>query len=341
MSISSRSFRSTDLLRRTAALAAVACAGTVGLHAQRVAPVVPVAAPAATEPLVALNLDHPLDLASLAKVDYSSSSSSVDTPVSVEAERLNLAGVPAESLQPPPRRRYGRPRYNDSSHNPDGSNKYAFVAGGGFTLATGNTFHYYNTSYGFQVGAGRNFSKNVSLMLQFDYDRFGLNGRTIGNQEAVYNYGVTSNQFLISGLDANAHVWSFSLNPVYNFYSSEGLGAYVVAGVGFYHKVTNFTVPTTGTGYDPYYGYYQYTANQTIDHYTSNAPGFNAGFGLTYKPSRFAGERLFAEVRYVFVDNQQRFGQSINNINNTNTYNQFPANSNRTTYLPVKAGIRF
>ena len=326
---SSRSFR------RTATLAAVACAATVGLQAQQIN-----ATPLHSEPVLALNSTQPLDLANLAKVDYSSSSSSVDSPVSVEASSLNISGIPADSLQPPPRRRYGRPRYNDSAHNPDGSNKYAFVVGGGFTLATGNTYHYYNTSYGFQGGFGRNFSKNLSLMLQFDYDRFGLNGRTIGNQQIVYNYAVPT-QYQISGLDANAHVWSFTLNPIYNFYSSEGLGAYVVAGVGFYHKVTNFTLPTTGTGYDPYYGYYQYTANQTIDHYTSNAPGFNAGFGLTYKPSRFAGERLFAEVRYVFVDNQQRFGQSINNITNTNTYNQFPANSNRTSYLPVKAGIRF
>lgn len=330
---SSRTLRSTDLLRRTATLTAIAYAGTVCLQAQRVSP-------AAPEPVLAFNTSQPLDLANLAKVDYSSSSSSVDTPIDVATARLTLAGVTAGVLQPPPRRRYGRPRYNDASHNPDGSNKYAFVVGGGFTLATGNTFHYYNTSYGFQVGAGRNFSKNVSLMLQVDYDRFGLNGRTIGNQTTVYNYGVPS-QFQIAGLDANAHVWSITLNPVYNFYSSEGLGAYVVAGVGFYHKVTDFTLPTTGTGFDPYYGYYQYTANQTIDHYTSNAPGFNGGFGLTYKPSRFAGERLFAEVRYVFVNNQQRQGQSINNIQNTNTPNQFPANSNRTTYLPVKAGIRF
>lgn len=325
---------STGLLRRTSALAAFTCIASAASFAQQVRP-----APLDT-PYVALNTNHPLDLARLAQVEYSSSSASVDKPVGAEATRLELTGMPLDSLQPPPRRRYGRPRYNDNKHNPDGSDKYAFVVGAGLTLALGNTFHYYNTSYDFQVGAGRNFNKNVSLMLQYDYDRFGLNGRTIGNQQNVYNYGAPA-QYRISGLDANAHVWSVTLNPVYNFYSSEGLGAYVVAGVGFYHKVTNFTVPTTGTAYDPYYGPYQYTADQVIDHYTSNAPGFNAGFGLTYKPSRFAGERLFAEVRYVFVNNQQRTGQSINNIGNTNTYNQFPANSNRTTYLPIKAGIRF
>ena len=177
-------------------------------------------------------------------------------------------------------------------------------------------------------------------MAQFDYDKLGVTDQTLRNQETVYNYQApAANQ--IANLGGNAHVWSLTLNPVYNLHTSEGLGAYIVGGVGFYHKVTNFTVPATGTGYDPYYGYYQYQADQVIDHYTSNAPGYNGGFGLTYKPSRFAGERLFAEVRYVYVMNQYRPGQSVANINNSSTYNQFPANSNRTSYIPIKFGIRF
>ena len=292
-----------------------------------------------TADLFASNKVPDLDLAAVAGVNYSSSSSSVSEAVDpLNAERLNLGSL--DLTQPPPRRRYGRPRYNDSSHNSDGSNKYAFVAGAGFTLASGNTYHYYNTGYAFQVGGGRNFNKHFSVLLQYDYDHFGLNGATLTNQETVYNYGnTTGNQ--VAGLDGNMHIWSFTLNPSYNFYQSQGLGAYVVGGVGFYHKVTNFTLPETGVGYDIYYGYYQYTANAVVDHYSANAPGFNAGFGLTYKPSRFAGERLYAEVRYVFVDNSYRPGQSVNNINDLTTYNQFPANSNRTEYIPIKAGIRF
>src|SRR6202044_1638369 len=101
---------------------------------------------------------------------------------------------------------------------------------------------------------------------------------------------------------------------------------------GFYHKTANFTVPTTGTYCDPYYGCYQYAANQTIDKYTSNAAGFNGGMGLTYKPSRFAGERFFAEVRYVFMDNSPRAAS------NTNYY---PPNANQTYYVPITFGLRF
>ena len=293
----------------------------------------------------------PLDLAAVAGVTYSSSSSSSESSSlnavdPVEAERLNLS---VDSSQPPPRRRYGRPRYNDSSHNPDGSNKYAFVIGGGFTAPVGNTYRYLNTNYAFQVGAGRNFNKTFSLMAQFDYDRFGFNGQTLLNQQTLYNYycpAGSTNCSQVAGLDGTSHVWSFTLDPVVNFYQSDTVGAYVVAGVGVFHKTANFTVPATGTYCDYYYGLcYQYQANETIDKYTSNAPGFDGGFGLTYKPSRFAGERFYAEARYVFVDNSQKTGITVYSpesvLNAYSGTNAYPANSNRTTYTVFKAGIRF
>ena len=328
--------------RRAAAVAIFAGVSTFGVQAQQVAN----DAAASTTKLVAEVSTQPLDLASVAGVNYSSSSesSSLNGVDPVAAERLSLS---ADAAQPPPRRRYGRPRYNDSSHNPDGSNKYAFVVGGGLTTPTGNTYHYLNTNYAFQVGGGRNFNKNVALMVQFDYDRFGFNGQTLLNQQTLYNYcppGATCGT-PIAGLDGSSHVWSFSLDPVFNIVQSETVGAYVVAGAGFYHKTANFTVPTIGTYCDYYYGCYQYQANQTIDKYTSNAPGFNAGFGLTYKASRFANERFYVEGRYVFVDNSQKTGVTVYSPNTTlNTYagnNYYPANSNRTTYPVYKAGIRF
>ena len=108
-----------------------------------------------------------------------------------------------------------------------------------------------------------------------------------------------------SGLDGNAHIWSFSLNPTLNFYQGDKLGAYAVVGGGFYHKVTDFTLPQLGEGYSYYYGPYEYTYNQNIDTYTSNAPGVTGGIGVTYKFSRFANQRFFAEARYVHTFNQK------------------------------------
>ena len=325
--------RPSFFARRVAAAAFVVCVSAAA--AQSPAQTVTDGPAAATPATLMAAANRPLDLATVAGVNYSSSTSSTDaTPA---AEGLTFTGAGTEALQPPPRRRYGRPRYNDSSHNPDGSNKYAFIAGVGLTVPVGNTHKYDKPSYGFQVGGGRNFNKNFSVIAQFDYDNFGLQGSTIANQSELY-FGA-----LNQGLDGNSHIWSFSLDPVFNFYSSEGLGAYAVVGVGFYHKVTNFTLPEAACA--DYYCQFQYLVNENVDHYTSNAPGFNGGLGLTFKPSRFANERFYVEGRYVFVDNSQRTGVTINSPTATlNTYtgtNLYPANSNRTSYVPIKVGVRF
>ncbi len=61
-----------------------------------------------------------------------------------------------------------------------------------------------------------------------------------------------------------------------------------------------------------------------MDHYTSNAPGFDGGLGLTYKFSRFANERLYAEARYVYMDNKFRPGvTNTTAANGTYTGNNF------------------
>jgi len=335
-------------VRRISAVAIFAGASSLALSAQQ--PTVQEGQPS-TPQLVAAVAPLKLSLATVAGVDYSSSSSDLNNPVDpYSADRLNLPVSTDEAMQPPPRRRYGRPRYNDSSHNPDGSNKYTFVLGAGFTGPLGNTFHYLNTQYGIQFGGGRNFNKNFGVLMQFDYDRFGFNGRTLYNEQSLYNYGQSSSSAgYVPALDGNSHIWSFTLDPIYNLSMQGPVGAYFVGAAGFFHKVANFTTPETGEAYSPYYGYYEYTANEVIDHYSSNAPGFNAGVGLTYKPSRFSGERLFAEARYNLTLNSQRHGLTVANINTTagqlyydsGATDYYPANSNRTTWLAYKFGIRF
>ena len=146
------------------------------------------------------------------------------------------------------------------------------------------------------------------------------------------------------GLDGNNHVWSFTLNPTFTLPTKGSLGAYTVVGGGFYHKVTNFTEPRWKS-IAIVLLLQEYEANPNIDHYTSNAVGVNGGFGLTYKFSKFSNERLYMEARYVYIPNSQRFGftaaDSTTTIENYTGYNYYPANSNRTTYIPVKFGIRF
>jgi hypothetical protein len=276
----------------------------------------------------------PADLAfpeEASSASSSSSSSSSYSSSSMDSLPSDPSSLGDDLNQPPPRRRYGRPNYSDSHTNADGSNKFTFIAGAGLSSPVADTGKYLTSNFAFQVGAGRNWSKKFGALIQFDYNKFGFQGSTLANQENLYNEGVAQADQL-TNLGGTSHIWSFTIDPKYTFYDSEKYGAYLVAGVGFYHKTAAFTVPATGEYCDPYYGCYEYQANETIDDYTSNAPGFNGGLGVTYKPSRFGAERFYLEARYVFVDNSARAASATN---------LYPPNANQTYYIPATFGLRF
>ena len=317
--------RLSKLMSRLAVVTFVAAAGTLGLNAQQSA------GTAQSLPPISLkaSLTAPIDLSPPDDLKYSSS---IGRDEMAKAESFSLS---SSADQPPPRRKYSRPNYNDSRTNADGSAKYSIFVGGGFTLPVGDTHGYLTTSYDFQGGAGRNFNKTFGVNVQFDWDNFGFQTATLNNLLAIYNsFGAQ-----ISQLGGTSHVWSFTLDPIVNFYNSDTFGAYVTGGGGFYHKTANFTVPTIGV-YCDFYGFcYQFQANQTIDKYTSNAFGVNGGLGLTYKFSRFAGERFYVEGRYVYTFNSARTF-SLGDVNG-NGFNVFPQNSHKTSFIPITFGIRF
>jgi hypothetical protein len=287
----------------------------------------------------------PLNLATVPDAGFSSSSSSSDA---LPSDPSNFSFGADNATQPPPRRRYGRPNYADSHTNADGSNKFTFMAGAGLVSPTQDTGKYLTPSYVFQVGGGRNFNKKIGVLIQFDWNNFGFQNSTVANQINLYNSQIIAYDNTAAGeanpiplltqVGGNSHVWSFTLDPTYTFYTGEKMGAYAVAGVGFYHKTANFTTPSTQEACS-FYGCFDYSANQTIDDYTSNAVGFNGGLGVTYKPSQFAGEKFYLEARYVFVDNSPRVG--YNAVTNPNSANFYPPNANQTYYVPVTFGLRF
>jgi len=258
-------------------------------------------------------------------------SSSVGSDSTVSPDSLNFKTD--DAMQPPPRRRYGRPNYSDRMHNADGSSKITILAGAGFTNPVGDTTDNLKISWKAQVGVGYNFNKKLGIVLQFDWDQFGLPGSVITSQAAVYNNYFQGTADL-TGLDGNTHVWSFTLNPTYNFHQGDTYGAYAVIGGGFYHKVTQFTLPSSEEFCDQFGFCSEFTANQTFDQYTSNSAGINGGIGMTYKFSRFASQRFYAEARVVHTFNEARpFNAAASNL--------YPANSNTGTYVPVTVGIRF
>jgi hypothetical protein len=326
------------LARNVVALMAISGVSVAVMGAQA-----PATQPAATQAQPSIDLRVPAIDTTGDQLFSSSADQDAAAPVAVASLHPTVANF-GEAMQygGGQRRRYGRPRYRGANTNEDGSSKYIFYGGAGLSQPLGNTFHYLTPSWGIQVGGGRQFSHKFALPVEFNFDHFGMAGETLQNQTIVYDglYGPGS----VDGiLDGYSHVWSFSVDPTYTIYSSDTWGAYVDAGVGYYHKIATFTVPSEQEYCDPYYGCYTYSANAPIDSYTSNAPGFSGGLGVTYKFSRFSNERFYAEARYVFVDNSQRQGitaQTVSDITASST-NFYPANSNRTTYLPIKVGIRF
>ena len=323
-----------DVRLGAAAVSLFVLTTTATLHAQQTPPTRTVAAPETINFLAEAKV--PTDLAAPNDGSYSSSA---DSTSAVAAERLNLSPEASSSdVQPPPRRRYGRPRYQDRGHNADGSNRYMFEAGGGMTLPTGATGKRTNVSYSLKAGAGINFNRKLGVMAEYNYDHFGITGTTLANQAALFNdlYGSITdgagNTTNFDGLDGNAHVWSLTVNPMFTFHEGEKSSAYVVVGGGFYRKVTAFTLPQIGIGYSYYYGEYEYQVNQTLESYSNNAGGVNGGIGFTYKPSRFAGEKFFAEARYVEV---------FNSASSNSVASDYPPSNARTGYFPVTVGIRF
>jgi len=270
----------------------------------------------------------------------SSSSNAADDMATVSADPLHL-----NAMQYNGRRRYGKPRYRGGNTNADGSNKWIFYGGAGLSQPAGNTWKYFTPSWGIQVGGGRQFNAHFAVPIEFNYDHMGLTKQAISNQSNIY-FGDPNAADL--GMDANMHIWSFGVEPTYTLFNGttgDGFGAFVEAGVGFYHKVTSFTIPQEEEYCDPYFGICEPIEVQgNFDHYTSNAPGFNAGFGVTYKFSHFSNERFYGDVRYVVVTNSQRTGYTIADSLASVPYTGsdfFPANSNRTTYFPIKFGVRF
>ncbi len=351
--MSTSNLRVARRLARFTASAVLATPLAGALYAQQSAstsPALPaVALPSQTEPAPSsLNLD--LDAAlhtplSDSVLSGNSSSSASEQGAADPALLAEALPSPDGNLQPPPyrRRRYGTPSYSDRMHNADGSSRLAFVAGGGLNVPVGSaSSDFLKTGWRFEGGAGINFSRKLGVMLQFDWDDFGLPGSVLANQEKLYTAITSDTTGAFTGLDGHSHIWSFTANPTFTFFQGDKVGAYGVVGGGFYHKVTNFTVPAEGQYCDYYYGCYTYTANQTIDHYTSNAPGVTGGVGMTYKFSRFANEKFFVEARFVHTFNQARLGDPAYTGATTGTaYNLYPPNSNETSYIPITFGVRF
>ncbi len=253
---------------------------------------------------------------------YSSSSLASDPGAGIQAPTL---GAPSSTQPQTPtygqqRRTYGRPTYSDRWTNADGSNKYGFEFGGGFNLPTGGIKNYISTGWNLKIGGGYNFSHRAGVMLDYDYTHFGIASGELNRVNP--------------GGGGDTHLWSFTLNPIFNYKTSGHLGGYIVGGGGFYRKLVSFTQPTNSQcAYYSYFGCIPGQVNQTVAHFSNNAFGINFGTGVTYKFSEYSHLKLFAEGRYVWVDNQ---GSTA-----SRSATGYAPTNYRTEWIPVTFGLRW
>jgi Outer membrane protein beta-barrel domain len=119
--------------------------------------------------------------------------------------------------------------------------RFAFDIAGGFTQPVGNTSRQLDTGWNIQAGVGFNFSQWVGVMLQADYNRFGINGATLNSAGFP---------------DGDLNVFSATLDPIVHLTPRSHVDVYLIGGGGLYHRTQEFTQPSfaTFTGYNPFFG---------------------------------------------------------------------------------------
>lgn len=229
-------------------------------------------------------------------------------------------GAPAASPASP---FSGGGQYDNSSKrgSSDWKGKLAFEFGAGFDPPTSDSSSYIKSGFNVNVGGGLHFSREFSLLLEYQFIRSGLPDAIIA--EAGSDGG-------------NAHIWGLSLNPVIDLMPHHNTSVYVTGGGGFYRKVTNFTdvQPVQyctyfycGTGYVP----------QNVGSFSSNQGGFNVGGGVSHRFAGMYGDgkmAVFAEARYLDVLTPAVINQSANGLGNTTI-------GKDTKLIPITFGLRF
>jgi hypothetical protein len=198
--------------------------------------------------------------------------------------------------------------------------KLTFEAGAGFNAPISNSVTY---GFNFTVGGGLRFNPNFSTLIEYQFIDDKLPGALIAETNGEATGG-------------HAHIWSFTIDPVYDFFPKATNDFYVTGGGGFYRKVTTFTFPEPqefcyyfycGEGYAP----------STVGHFSSNQGGFNVGGGYERRLGGMYGEShttLFAEVRYLDVLSPAIVGKSANGLPPVTVVKD-------TQMLPITFGVRW
>jgi hypothetical protein len=196
----------------------------------------------------------------------------------------------------------------------------AYEVGGGFNAPTEDSSPYISWGGNITLGAGYRFNKNLALMLEYQFIDSKLPGAIIAQAGAT---------------GGNDHIWSFTLDPVFDFNPKSSINVYATGGYGFYRKVTSFTDPQQQQ-YCTYFYCGVITQNVVVGHFSSNQAGWNIGGGLSHRFGGWNGDgkmSLFAEARYLDVLSPA-ITTEPNGLGTT-------AVGADTKIIPVTVGLRF
>jgi len=197
-----------------------------------------------------------------------------------------------------------------------------FEVGGGFNAPTPDSSPYITWGGNFTVGAGYRWNHNLSMNLEYQFIHSKLPGTIIAEAGATGGY---------------AHIWSFTLDPMYEVNPKSAIIFYGVGGGGFYRKVTSFTDPAAAL-YCDYFGFcYVVTQNVVVGHFSSNQGGWSIGAGLEHRFAGWNGDgkmKIFAEARYLEVFSPAVNGITPNGLGVTTV-------GADTKIIPVTIGLRW
>ncbi|HEX8710668.1 MAG TPA: hypothetical protein VF730_02260 [Terracidiphilus sp.] len=162
----------------------------------------------------------------------------------------------------------------------------AFEGGFGFNAPESDSIGW---GWNVLIGAGYHMTPNFTPMIEYQFVRTGLAPYLID----------------LAGSDGgNTHIWSFTVDPVYDIAPKASNDFYIKGGGGFYRKVTNFTDAQPQLYCDYFYGCGYITQNVVVGHFSSNQGGWNIGGGYYHRFGGIYGTgkmKFFAEARYTDV----------------------------------------
>jgi hypothetical protein len=176
-------------------------------------------------------------------------------------------------------------------------------------------------------------NRRLAVLIEYNFDRFRAS-QALANlpipfppegsyPNLPYGYAVA--------YASTIHLWSFTLEPTVQYFSTDRLGGYVIGGGGFYRKVMTGNFP----GLSPVGNLVPVGTDLPagkINLFSNNAGGANIGLGFAWRVWDHSNTKVFVEGRYVWVDNSRNPLSA--------EYPYLPV-ATRTGYFPVTGGLRW